>query len=651
MRFLLRGAQLKIDRHIVRLAAAFVLFGAAPCLAAPLAAYGALPSIEDVALSSDGAKLAVVVTKGELRNVAIETVADQKVVVTVRAGDQKVRDIQWAGADHLLVSVSTTTAIHGLSSPWGEWWTVTDIDLKHGKQHRLLDDSSSAGMDVIYGRPRVRTIDGKTYAFIDGVQWVADEGWLSLFKVDLDTGHSDLVAKGDTRNTDGWLVDPSGRPVARTEYDDEKNRWSLQVRQGDGWRTAKTLQTQIEIPSLVGFGPGGHTLLLEDSEGGEVSYREMAPDAADWGAALDLPGNPGVLTDPATDEMTGTRRIVGDRFENTYLARSEQANWDAVSRIFPGDLVSLESESADHRKLVVKDDSPTLGPAYSLVDLDAHTARWIGPAYFGLAKGDVSPVKAVSFKAADGLDLTGYLTLPLGRDPKDLPLIVFPHGGPSARDTPGFDWWAQAMASRGYAVLQVNYRGSDGLGWKFLSAGFGEWGRKMQTDLSDGVRYLAGQRLIDPKRVCIVGASYGGYAALAGVTLDPGVYRCAVAVAGISDLRQMIGEKWGKHVPLYQRYWERYMGAKAPDDPHLNDISPIKHIDGVTAPILLIHGEDDTVVDFEQSQFMRSALRAHGKSVDLVTLTHEDHWLSHGDTRLQMLQATMDFLAKNNPAE
>jgi dipeptidyl aminopeptidase/acylaminoacyl peptidase len=207
------------------------------------------------------------------------------------------------------------------------------------------------------------------------------------------------------------------------------------------------------------------------------------------------------------------------------------------------------------------------------------------------------------------------------------------------------------MASRGYAVLQVNYRGSDGLGWKFQSAGFGEWGHKMQTDLSDGVRYLAAQGLIDPKRVCIVGASYGGYAALAGVTLDLGVYRCAVAVAGPSDLRMMIGDKWTPHTPLYQRYWERYMGAKDANDPHLAAISPALHADRVTAPVLLIHGKDDTVVSYDQSRYMEAALRAHGKPVELVTLSHEDHWLSHGDTRLQMLQATMDFVEKNNPPD
>jgi len=225
---------------------------------------------------------------------------------------------------------------------------------------------------------------------------------------------------------------------------------------------------------------------------------------------------------------------------------------------------------------------------------------------------------------------------------------VLPHGGPAVADTLQFDWWAQALASQGYAVLQPNYRGS-ALSLRFIEAGFGQWGRKMQTDLSDGVRYLAKQGVIDLARVCIVGGSYGGYAALAGVTLDPGVYRCAVAVAGISDLRRF--RKWTieNHLSWSQRYWDRFMGTADQNDPALVEISPIEHVSAVTVPVLLIHGRDDTVVPFEQSDMMLSALKRAGKSVQLVTMKHEDHWLSRSETRLQMLQASVEFLKANNP--
>jgi dipeptidyl aminopeptidase/acylaminoacyl peptidase len=234
-----------------------------------------------------------------------------------------------------------------------------------------------------------------------------------------------------------------------------------------------------------------------------------------------------------------------------------------------------------------------------------------------------------------------------------LPLIVLPHGGPVARDTADFDWWAQALADQGYAVLQSNFRGS-ATSQEFLEAGFGQWGRKMQTDLSDGVRYLAAQGIADAARACIVGASYGGYAALAGVTLDHGVYRCAISVAGPSDLKRMlhwVDEKYGQRGNIAQRFWDRDMGVKGPDDAALDGISPIKHLDALTVPVLLIHGKDDTVIPYEQSDVMYDALRHAKKQVDLVTLKHEDHWLSRGETRLQMLQASVDFLRANNPPD
>ena len=174
----------------------------------------------------------------------------------------------------------------------------------------------------------------------------------------------------------------------------------------------------------------------------------------------------------------------------------------------------------------------------------------------------------------------------------------------------------------------------------------------MQTDLSDGVHYLAQQGLIDPRRVCIVGASYGGYAALAGVTLQTDIYRCAVAVAGVADLKRFLiwtNENRNSDRNLAQRYWDRYLGVAGPDDPAVHTISPIDHVADINVPVLLIHGRDDTVVPFDQSERMADALRRAGKQVQLLALKGEDHWLSRSATRLQMLEACVAFLEANNP--
>jgi dipeptidyl aminopeptidase/acylaminoacyl peptidase len=451
---------------------------------------------------------------------------------------------------------------------------------------------------------------------------------------------------------DDVLVGADGHPLAQVYADALSKQWVLSVWSDGRWRPVQTSNAALETPEVMGLGRDGRSILLGELHEGHFTVREMAPD----GTRSDpLPGagagDP--IHDPASHQLIGWTRLDGDEQRTFFYDSSQEATWRAVVGAFPGEQVALASMSDDRKRLVLHVDSPTDGPAYALIDLRSGSNTWLGPDYLSLTPADIARKTPVSFKASDGLQMTGYLTLPNGRDPKNLPLIVFPHGGPAARDEPGFDWWAQGMASRGYAVLQVNYRGSDGFGWEFMAAGFGQWGAKMQTDLSDGVRYLAAQGTIDPKRVCIVGASYGGYAALAGATIDLGVYRCAVDVEGPSDLAKLI--EWdkdrvgGRQGVEYDRYWGRYMAATDSHDPHLAQISPAELADKVTIPLMLIHGKDDSVVPFEQSQMMADALRKAGKPFDFVVLNHEDHWLSTGATRLQMLQATMDFVEKHNP--
>ena len=335
-----------------------------------------------------------------------------------------------------------------------------------------------------------------------------------------------------------------------------------------------------------------------------------------------------------------------------FLADADQRQWAAVRRAFPDAVVRIETWSDDRSKLILKVEGKTAGAAYYMLDAATKHADWLAIEYTTIEPDDIGETRAIEYKAADGLTIPAYLTLPRGAVAKGLPLVVLPHGGPGARDDPGFDWWAQGLASRGYAVLQPQFRGSTGFGEPFHAAGFGEWGRKMQTDLSDGVAHLAADGTIDPKRVCIVGASYGGYAALAGVTLQHGIYRCAASLAGPADLRAMLAyeeTRTGGTKNGTMRFWQRFMGATSPSDRMLDAISPLKLAAKVDVPMLLIHGVDDTVVPFAQSKAMAAALTRAGHPATLVTLPGEDHWLSRGVTRTAMLRATVDFLGLNLP--
>jgi len=619
-----------------------------PCAAAPLEAYGKLPNIEDVAISADGMKLAVIVTNGDERRIAIRNLADGSTKL-LAVGPIKVRDLFWAGPDHLLIEKSSTAVILDVTGPAREYLQLFDYNLVENRIHPLMADAGQS-LNVVIGPPRVRTIGGRTVVVVEGIHFVNAQGQDSLFRIDLESGHSIIIDPGFT-NTDDWVVGPDAKPLAESEYDGESGRWMLRIKGPGGWRIVKSVTAPLEHPALLGLGRDGASILVSDPLEEKVVFREIPLAEPTWAEPFRTATETDVIHDPATGRLIGLRRLSEDEETYEFLNAADAAAWGKITRAYKGSRVSLMSWSDDHSKLVIRADSPAEGASFVLVDLKTNHADPLGYAYEAVGRADVSPVRPLRFKAKDGLELTGYLTTPGGREAKGLPLAVLVHGGPASRDEPGFDWWSQALASRGYAVLQVNYRGSSGLGGKLLWAGYGEWGRKMQTDLSDGVRFLAGEGTIDPKRVCIVGASYGGYAALAGAALDPGVYRCAASVAGPADLKRMVIWSGNTEGNAAQRYWRRFMGAKDAKDPILDQISPALHADKVAIPVLLVHGKDDTVVPIEQTYLMGRALKAAGKPVETVIMPGEDHWLSRGETRLMMLKSVVAFLEKNNPPQ
>ena len=620
--------------------------------AAPLEVYGRLPRLENVALSPDGSRIAFVKTEGNTRLVAVMSVADHSMMRGVRVTDTKLRGIQWADNDHLLILASTTTVPFGFLGDNSEWFQMQVYDVRSGANYQIPEADNFDKVDVlnvVVGRVMVRHIRNHTVLFVPGLQYMGEAARV-LIKVDLDTRDSTIMRVGRV-GTLGWVVDEAGEVQAEETYAEKDRRWSIFLRRNSRLQEVASGHEDLEFPELLGWGPTPDTLLVQMMENGERVWKLMPLKDGSMGppmAGTETLSEP--IEHPLTNRMIGGVRH-GDTEEYVFFEPALQDSWNALLHTFPGERVLFESASADFRKMIVRLEGPKHGLIYELIDLDAHRASPLGGLYAGLTQP--LEVRRVNYTAGDDLTIPAYLTLPRGKAPRNLPLIVLPHGGPAARDNADFDWWSQALADQGYAVLRPNYRGST-LDRKFLEAGYGQWGRKMQTDLSDGVRYLVKEGIADPARVCIVGASYGGYAALAGAALDPGAYRCAVAVAGVADIKRMltwVNEQHRSKQSWAQRYWDRFMGVTGPNDSAVEAISPISHVGSITMPVLLIHGKDDTVVPFEQSQLMYDALKRARKDVQLVTLKHEDHWLSRGETRLQMLQASVAFLRVHNPPD
>ena len=617
--------------------------------AVPLEIYGRLPGLEEMALSADASKLAFVKQTNDARFLAVVSLPDGKLIGGAPLGEVKLRSLDWADDHHLLIVTSRTDLPLGLIGMRSEWYmlAVYDLDSRKVRTYPQLEQKDNT-MNVVAGDIMVRHLGPDTVLYIPGIV-VLDRTELALFKVNLTKDKQTLVRTGGD-STRGWLVDASGEVVAEESYIEHNQQWELRTRRGGRLERSVAIHEGIDIPSLMGFGPGEDAAMIAMTDNGHRVWKLVSLADGQLGGIMPDSEKLSVRLEDETNRMIGGMTH-GDDSQYVFFDPAMRSRWASVVDAFPAERVRLVSHSRDLMQFVVLVEGPQHGYSYQLINMNTARLLPLGDVYEGLKQ--TFEVRPISYAAADGLKIPAYLTLPAGHAPKNLPLIVMPHGGPAARDYKKFDWWAQALASQGYAVLQPNFRGST-VSEEMEAAGFGEWGRKMQTDLSDGVRYLAKEGTIDPARVCIVGASYGGYAALAGVTLDPGVYRCAVSVAGISDLRRMLKwvndrDTWGEHSA--RRYWNRFMGIAGYDDPVLDQISPIRHIDKVDVPVMLIHGRDDTVVAYEQSEMMQKALRDANKRVEFITLRKEDHWLSRSETRLQMLQSSIAFLKANNPPD
>ncbi len=640
---------IRIFQALAAMAALMFTAVAAHAAPPPLSAYGSLPAIEDLDISASGKLLAFVGVVGENRRLVMQDLSGG-VIGVIDVGDSKVRGIMWAGDEHLIVLTSQTTSIPEYGIRKSEWLIAQSYSLAKKRFINIAARSPMSWNFISYA-PDVREVDGTWYAYF--ANYSRSRPILVLRRARLDDGLTETIETMPANDAEGWLIDREGTPQARVRYDTSRGYWSLGARKGAIWPDIYQVEAPLDPPLLMGFGRDGRSLLVQESAEAGSEFVEVDPETGESRPALpDDRFYRSMIFDPASKRLIGATYFdVASRY--AFFDPADAAAWDAVLAAFKGQHVSLYTWSADRKKVVVHVDGPKNSGVFYLIDLQAKRADIIGETYPGVPPDQVAEMRPYTYKAADGMEIPGFLTLPPGREAKNLPLVVMPHGGPQVHDSQAFDYWAQAIASRGYAVLQPNYRGSSGYGWDYVEAGHGEWGRKMQTDLSDGVRALAAEGVIDPKRVCIVGASYGGYAAMAGVTVQQGVYRCAVAVAGVSDLRLMLkleARDMGRNSEG-MRYWRRFMGAEKDSDPALDAISPTHFAARADAPILLIHGKDDTVVPYRQSAEFAEALRSAGKPVEMVTLEGEDHGMSRRATREQMLEASVSFLLRQNPPD
>ena len=476
-----------------------------------------------------------------------------------------------------------------------------------------------------------------------------DKAWHDLYKLKISTGEKTLVRKNTDRIT-GWSFDVKGQLRLATRSADNGDTEVLRV---DADKFTQIYSCSVfETCGPLHFQPDGKRVYMETNKGGDlVSLVLFDPET---GKTEMVESDPlgkvdfgGALFSEKTEELVETWYTAART--KTYFkdkAFGDDNHW--LEKQFPGQEISVVSRTQDERLWLVTAASDT-EPGQTLL-FDRKT-RVLTPQYKiweKLPRKDLAEMKPVTYKSSDGLEIPAYLVLPKGVPAKNLPTLIIPHGGPWARDSWGYNSLGQFFANRGYAVLMPNFRGSTGYGRKFLDAGNLEWGRKMQDDLTWGVKYMVAEGIADPKRVGIMGGSYGGYATLAGVTFTPDLYAAAVDIVGPSNLITLLDS-----IPPY---WEaaRKVFALRMGDPStpqgkalLMAESPLNSADKIKTPLLVAQGANDPRVNRREAEQIVIALRDRGFSVEYILAPDEGHGFARPINNLALFMQSEKFLAQH----
>ena len=473
-----------------------------------------------------------------------------------------------------------------------------------------------------------------------------------VYRANIRTGELTLVAE-NPGNIVGWQTDHQGRLRLAVTSDGLHTTLLYRDDEGEGFRPIITTDFRSTVnPEFFCFdGPSFYAL----SNRGRDCLALVAIDPA-------RPDEETLIFEAHGYDLDGAgysrlRKVLtvavfqSDKPEYHFFDELSRQRYERIRAQLPGYEISLQSNTRDENKYIVaayNDRTPGSRYIYDALNNTLDKLADINPI---LAESDMAPVHAISYPSRDGLTIHGYLTLPVGRPAKKLPCIVNPHGGPWVRDGWGFNPEVQFLANRGYCVLQMNYRGSTGYGRKFWEASFGQWGLRMQDDITDGVQWLIDQGIADPARIAIYGGSYGGYATLAGITYTPDLYAAAVDYVGVSNLLTFMNTIPPYWKPMLAKM-HTMVGNPETDLERLKATSPALNADRIRTPLFIAQGAHDPRVNKDESDQMVAALKARGVEVEYMVKDNEGHGFHNDENKFEFYERMEAFLAQHlQPAE
>lgn len=623
------------------------------------------PVVVDASLSPDGTRLAVLrqLSDGPRRSGQIHILPTDNLKATpvaIDIGDNKVVGIGWANENRLAVTIRVDTAPDG--KPTG---VVVYGKLRPYPVTRLLfigaDGSKPTLAFIGDAAVTVNVFDLGTV--VDPLErdpdhilmqrWDSGQNRMGLFKVNVHTGLSRAIEFGE-RATDGWVTQ-DGLAVLRLDSNQRRTVFTMYARAPgeDNWKLVRRLRRnelkKLDL-NIVGATTEPGVMLITHRAAGEQYTSIRKYDLKTLAIGEVVAGAEGKEVDGVFQDAGGrviAASYVDDRLGYIFNVPGLAGHYRGLNSYFGNDcnlaLIDVDREAG---RFLIHVSGPRHPGGYVLYDVKAKHLEELGDAQPWLTTDRLAPMETLTVRTRDGAEIGAYLTRPLG-EVKDRPLVVMPHGGPEARDSRGYDARLQAMAARGWLVLQPNFRGSGGLGLAFADAGRRRWGDRCQEDVEDAVAHVIAQGWADPKKVAIFGGSYGGYAALMGALRKPQLYRCAVALAAPADLIKMMDyeAKEGTDSPSYL-YWARTMGDPAADAAMLRAASPALHAEAIDVPVLLVHGDEDLIVPVEQGRLMDRALTRAGKAHEYMELEGAGHGGWDFEVERKFLGRCLDFMGK-----
>ena len=649
--------------------------GEAPAAASriPVEEFARGPAIQRAVISRDGKTVAYILTfekEQRLRFHNLETGKEQGLIYPPQTDPEEegYSGFAWAGRDRAIFSL-----FHG---------GLSAMDVT-GRNYVGIAGQDRNEDQAHQGAGQTTILNGVIHAFAgeeEGKILMQDfdvpiNGWEGQYftldhpnvaKVDTRSGHSSRIVS-NPGNVIQWLADGRGFVCVAIQTNKGLNRIIHRNSENDSWQPLAGLDYNGRRSVSLGVSGDGGTLYLAritpagmwgvygydlakqqlgDLILGHEHYDIIPPNFRLYYDGFSLQS---LVTSPDKQELLGIRYVT-DVPHVFWLAADMAEAQAALDQALPNAINTITSMSDDRQKILVLSWAANDPGSYYILDLKKKSLKpllartpWIKPA-------QMAKVIPISYKARDGLVIHGYLTVPAGREPQHLPLIVYPHGGPWARDFWEFDDVAQFLANRGYAVLQMNYRASVGYGDAFYKKGLRKVGHEIQDDIEDGTRWALAQGITDPQRVAIMGASYGGYSALMGLIQAPDLYRCGISLAGVTDWAALI-ERNRAIYPIAYGVQASLIGDPTKQAAELRDVSPIAHVDRIQVPVLIVHGKDDQNVPYAQATALVAEFDRQKKTYEFMSRANEMHGFRNAKNQAEYFRRVEAFLAKYLPAD